>query len=514
MVKILVEIINNSIAIDVSEKKTLPEKLLDTNIISHDKLAFSDTYIYNNAKIVSLFIRDLMTEKNINHILIKNNTILNIAFTMISKSNVTNLTLVEDKNLTYKACELILKQKTIKYLNCYSAPNFMIDLLDNKGIKTEVRSEILFASNFMMENNLSNYTNIYYKTSLRITPPLTIEDLDDFSSFCYINRYLKNIHFNKYDEKAISDIALILNKFKIKKIKFLIHENIKDIETAQNIKKLKKSLSSKYRITLKIVYSKEYIHENYLKQVTLATLKYCALLSMGIIFIAAAYVFVSNRISEAKTARYMTKINDILENTLTPPPASNTEAVYVSPLTPLLDINPDTVGWLQVNNTNIDYPVVQAGNKDYYLNYNFEKKKDVAGWIFMDPRNSKTSLDKNTIIYGHNRFNNGVMFGTLGNVLKKSWYTNEENLIITFNTLYGEFKWKIFAIYPNPSNGDYLITSFASDEEFNTYLNMVKERSIYAFTTEVTQNDKILTLSTCLDNYRRLVVQAVLLDNQ
>ena len=201
MVKILLEIVSNSLVISINEKPSLPEKLLDTNIISHDKLAFSDTYIYNNAKIVSLFIKDLMNEKEINHILIKNNAILDIAFIMISKSNVTTLTLGEDKNLSYKACELILKQKTIKYVNCYSAPSFMIDLLDNKGIKTEVRSEILFASNFMMENNLSKYTNIYYKTSLRVTPPLTIEDLDDFSSFCYINRYLKNIHFNKYDKQ-------------------------------------------------------------------------------------------------------------------------------------------------------------------------------------------------------------------------------------------------------------------------------------------------------------------------
>ena len=513
MVKILLEIVSNSLVISINEKPSLPEKLLDTNIISHDKLAFSDTYIYNNAKIVSLFIKDLMNEKEINHILIKNNAILDIAFIMISKSNVTTLTLGEDKNLSYKACELILKQKTIKYVNCYSAPSFMIDLLDNKGIKTEVRSEILFASNFMMENNLSKYTNIYYKTSLRVTPPLTIEDLDDFSSFCYINRYLKNIHFNKYDEKAINDMALILNKFKIRKIKFLIHENIKDIETAQNIKKFKKTLASNYHINLKIVYSKEYIHENYLKQVTLATLKYCALLSIGIISLAAAYVFVSNRVSEAKTSKYMAKINEILEDNLATPPESNTEAVYVSPLTPLLEINKDTVGWLKLNNTNIDYPVVQAGNKDYYLNYNFEKKKDVAGWIFMDPRNSRTSLDKNTIIYGHNRFNNGVMFGTLGNVLKKSWYTNPENLIITFNTLYGEFKWQIFAIYPNPSNGDYLITEFDNDEEFKNFLTMIKERSINDFNVELSLDDKILTLSTCLDNSRRLVVHAVLLDN-
>ena len=131
----------------------------------------------------------------------------------------------------------------------------------------------------------------------------------------------------------------------------------------------------------------------------------------------------------------------------------------------------------------------------------------------MDPRNDSKDFDANTIIYGHNRFNNGVMFGTLGNVLKRSWYSNPENLIITFNTLYGEYKWQIFAIYPNPSNGDYLITSFDSDEEYASFLEMVKGRSIAKFDVELTPQDKILTLSTCLDNSRRLVVHAVLLDN-
>lgn len=514
MAKVLVEIHNNNLIISLKIKSSLPDRLLDTNIISHDKLAFSDTYIYNNHKIVSLFIRDLIEERGITHVLIKENELIDIAFVMISKANVLELTLIEDKNLTYHTCELIIRQKTLKKLNCYSAPSFMIDMLDNKGITTEVRSEMLFASKFMLENNLSKYTNIYYKTSLRVTPPLVFEDLDDFSSFCYINRYLKNIHFNSYDEKTITDMALILNKFKIRKIKFLIHENIQDANVAQSLKRLKKELYSKYKISLKVVYSKKYIEDNYLKQVTLSVLKYCALLSIGIIGIAMAFVFVSNRVSEVKTAQYMNKINHLIsENVNVNPPLANTEGVYVSPYEPLLEINPDTVGWLKLNNTKIDYPVVQAGNKDYYLNYNFERKKDVAGWIFMDPRNSRTSLDKNTIIYGHNRFNNGVMFGTLGNVLRKSWYTNPDNLVITFNTMYGEFKWQIFSIYPNPSNGDYLYTEFDSDIEYTNFLNMIRERSINDFGVMPDANDKILTLSTCLDNTRRLVVHAVLLDN-
>ena len=70
MAKVLVEIHNNSLIISLKVKSSLPDRLLDTNIISHDKLAFSDTYIYNNHKIVSLFIQDLIEERGISHVLI------------------------------------------------------------------------------------------------------------------------------------------------------------------------------------------------------------------------------------------------------------------------------------------------------------------------------------------------------------------------------------------------------------------------------------------------------------
>ena len=69
----------------------------------------------------------------------------------------------------------------------------------------------------------------------------------------------------------------------------------------------------------------------------------------------------------------------------------------------LIKKNSDTVAWIQVNNTNINYPVVKANDNDYYLNRSYDKKSNEAGWVFMDFRNSGTLNDKNTIIYAHNR---------------------------------------------------------------------------------------------------------------
>ena len=68
----------------------------------------------------------------------------------------------------------------------------------------------------------------------------------------------------------------------------------------------------------------------------------------------------------------------------------------------LLTINPDTVGWLTVNNTKINYPVVKGKDNDYYLKRDYNQNKNSMGWIYMDYRNSINILSQNTIIYGHN----------------------------------------------------------------------------------------------------------------
>ncbi|MGO1370457.1 MAG: hypothetical protein ACTHVE_01225 [Senegalia sp. (in: firmicutes)] len=68
---------------------------------------------------------------------------------------------------------------------------------------------------------------------------------------------------------------------------------------------------------------------------------------------------------------------------------------------PLLEENKNTVGWLQIENTNIDYPVVQAGDNEFYLNHDFYDNYNAHGSIYVDFRNRKDLRDKHTIIYGH-----------------------------------------------------------------------------------------------------------------
>ena len=162
-------------------------------------------------------------------------------------------------------------------------------------------------------------------------------------------------------------------------------------------------------------------------------------------------------------------------------------------LSKLKEINSETVGWIKVQNTNIDYPVVQTSNNEFYLNHSFDRSYNKAGWIFLDSRNALDNTDKNIIIYGHNRRNDS-MFGTLKKVLNKEWYENEENLDIIFIQQQEE-KYKIFSIYKIEKEDYYLTTEFNDENEFENYIYKIKNRSIKDFKTDVSKKDTILTLS-------------------
>ena len=180
----------------------------------------------------------------------------------------------------------------------------------------------------------------------------------------------------------------------------------------------------------------------------------------------------------------------------------------------LVKENKDTIGWLIVNNTNIDYPVVQTTNNDFYLKHAFDKSKNNAGWVFADYRNTFDELNRNTVIYAHGR-KDKVMFGSLVDTMNSSWYTNIDNQLIQFSTLEYDTMWQIFSIYKIEKESYYITTDFSSDKSYQLFLDTMKERSIYNFNVNVGTNDKILTLSTCFNDYGiRMVVQAKLVKIQ
>lgn len=174
----------------------------------------------------------------------------------------------------------------------------------------------------------------------------------------------------------------------------------------------------------------------------------------------------------------------------------------------LKTFNPDTIGFIKVMGTNINYPFVQTIDNDYYLNRSYDKTYNNAGWIFLDYRNNEFN-DKNTIIYGHGRIN-GTMFGSLKDTLKSSWQNNKDNYIIKVSTEKENSIWQIFSVYKIATTSDYLQTTF-SDNEFESFISLIKGRSSYNFETNVTNEDKVLTLSTCYNDNDKMVVHAKLI---
>lgn len=177
----------------------------------------------------------------------------------------------------------------------------------------------------------------------------------------------------------------------------------------------------------------------------------------------------------------------------------------------LLSKNPDTVGWIKVEGTKVNYPVVQYTDNDYYLKHDFRRNNNIGGWIFADYRVNFKDFGKNTIIYGHN-MNNKTMFGSIPSMLNNDYLKNSDNNYIKISTPDSNTVWKVFSIYTIAPEVYYLKTNFKS-EPYSNFLNTIKNRSIYNFNVDVNDSDKILTLSTC-DNTgtKRVVVHAKMIN--
>ncbi|NMD72714.1 class B sortase [Bacillus sp. DNRA2] len=176
----------------------------------------------------------------------------------------------------------------------------------------------------------------------------------------------------------------------------------------------------------------------------------------------------------------------------------------------LIALNDEYVGWISIDDTRIDYPVVKTVNNDFYLTHNFYKEKDKTGSIFIDYRNSVDQLDKNTILYGHNMKDNS-MFGSLSKFKDQSFFENHKN--ISFELFNDTYTWEIFSVYTDKDT-DWLKTSFTTAEEFTKYIQIVRARSLIKVPAEVVYEDTLLTLSTCtnVDEDERIIIHAKLIE--
>lgn len=537
MIKIVFKVNGNCINAYKLIKDTPKEDLNKTNVIDTKELVFSDVYIKNNLELVSSFLNVIIIKRKINTVCIRDFELITVILDIINTiPNITNLIIKPDESINYDIFLKLLDNNYLENLEVYDFPRILLDRLDtNKKIVVKTRTEILFVSNFMKVNNLNTYSDIYYKKNIVISD-FTSDDKNDIVTFIKINKYLKEINFKNFSVSAFDFMMnlLIQNAKEDIKISFE-YDNLKDtdINVISKYKKVNERLLLNANITFKINYSEEYRRNNLFKQININFIK----VSLGAVILVIIFMiginYYKNYVDEQhylgieNNLKEIIKVNqkkteeenplDVIEpgdedlTTTTTTTTTVYDIQYEKVFSTLQEINKDTIGWLTVNNTRIDYPVVQAKDNDYYLRRDYYQNKNRHGWIFMDYRNNPDELNENTIIYGHNLANQ-TMFGTLRYALNSYWYKKSANQIITFNTPNENMKFQIFSIYTIPTTNDYLDITFPTTDAYQAYIDLVKGRSIYDFNIEVTTDDKILTLSTCANgNDKRLVIHAKLI---
>lgn len=156
-------------------------------------------------------------------------------------------------------------------------------------------------------------------------------------------------------------------------------------------------------------------------------------------------------------------------------------------------LNSDVVGWIKIDDTEVDEPIVHGTDNEYYLTHSVEKTASKSGTVFLDSRVNVGS--KHMILFGHN-MKNGSMFNGLNNYSQSSFYKNHR----TFTVKWGdtETTYKVFAVYTvDLKKARYMGTQFADENTFSTYMNELAALSKYDVDTTIKGTDHVLTLSTC-----------------
>ena len=170
--------------------------------------------------------------------------------------------------------------------------------------------------------------------------------------------------------------------------------------------------------------------------------------------------------------------------------------------TELYSKNNDLTGWLAIEGTTIDYPVMQCEEDAYYLYHNFDKQKDKYGCLYVKSIADVHTPGTNVIIYGHN-MKDGAMFGTLDKYKSESFF--REHGKISFDTIYEERTYQIISVFETYLNKEgaypyYQFYQADSEEEFQVFYKNIKKMSLYDTEVAAGYGDTFLTLSTCSDS--------------
>lgn len=207
------------------------------------------------------------------------------------------------------------------------------------------------------------------------------------------------------------------------------------------------------------------------------------------IFLYSGYKWVDIKIANYKEKQLKEK----LEAKVSIPKDHKKDKIKID-FNSLKEMNDEIFGWIYLEDTDISYPVVQGKDNDFYLNHTADKKYNYVGSVFLDYRNKKDFSDYNSFIYGHN-VKHGTIFAELENYLDKQFF--DSHPYIYFFTPEKNYRLEVFSMYSTDKYSDSYQFEINSMEDYENYLNRIKERSVYKNDVEVSTTDKIITLSTC-----------------
>lgn len=170
----------------------------------------------------------------------------------------------------------------------------------------------------------------------------------------------------------------------------------------------------------------------------------------------------------------------------------------------------DYRGWIKIENTNIDYPILQGEDNLYYLDKDINNEYLASGSIFMNYLNNGFN-DMNTVLFGHH-MKNETMFAQLNRYKEKEFFYGNNDIDIELNNS-NHLKYKVFSVYITDVKDNYIKTKFDNNNQYKEFLEKIKNKSMYESNIELDEDDKIITLSTCSYEFNdaRMVVHGKLL---
>ena len=218
---------------------------------------------------------------------------------------------------------------------------------------------------------------------------------------------------------------------------------------------------------------------------------------LAAVFVFAALMIARHFYDEKKSAGQFEELTELIQETEPETPEVK-EPTAAEKYASVEAQNADFVGWIKIEGTRVDYPVVQkTSDPHYYLRRGFDKKYSYYGVPYVAGICTVDGCD-NTIIYGHN-MTNGTMFSDLGKYTSKEYW--EEHRFIQFDTLEGYGTYEIIAVFKTVSGAkdEFKYHQFAEGDEdaFKNYVSECKARALYETELTAVPGDRLLTLSTC-----------------